>query len=35
MAMRDEDFVSQLFVASTHAPVLFFTSSGTVYKLKV
>ncbi len=35
MAMRDEDFVSQVFVASTHAPVLFFTSSGRVYKLKV
>ncbi len=35
MAMRDEDFLSQVFVASTHAPVLFFTSSGRVYKLKV
>jgi DNA gyrase subunit A len=35
MAMRDEDFVSEVFVASTHAPVLFFTSSGRVYKLKV
>jgi DNA gyrase subunit A len=35
MAMRDEDFVSQVFVASTHAPVLFFTSSGRVYKIKV
>ncbi len=35
MAMREEDFVSQVFVASTHAPVLFFTSSGRVYKLKV
>jgi DNA gyrase subunit A len=35
MAMRDEDFVAQVFVASTHAPVLFFTSSGRVYKLKV
>jgi DNA gyrase subunit A len=33
--MRDEDFVSEVFVASTHAPVLFFTSSGRVYKLKV
>ncbi len=35
MAMRDEDFLSQVFVASTLAPVLFFTSSGKVYKLKV
>jgi DNA gyrase subunit A len=35
MAVRDEDFLSQVFVASTHAPVLFFTSSGRVYKLKV
>jgi DNA gyrase subunit A len=35
MAIREEDFVSQVFVASTHAPVLFFTSSGRVYKLKV
>jgi len=35
MAVREEDFVDQVFVASTHAPVLFFTSSGRVYKLKV
>jgi DNA gyrase subunit A len=35
MALRDEDFLSEVFVASTHAPVLFFTSSGRVYKLKV
>jgi DNA gyrase subunit A len=35
MAIRDEDFLSQVFVASTHAPVLFFTTSGRVYKLKV
>ena len=35
MAMREEDFVSQVFVASTHAWVLFFTSTGRVYKLKV
>ncbi|GGF41267.1 DNA gyrase subunit A [Aliidongia dinghuensis] len=35
MAIRDEDSVSQLFVASTHTPVLFFTSSGMFYKLKV
>ena len=35
MAMREEDFLSEVFVASTLAPVLFFTSSGRVYKLKV
>jgi DNA gyrase subunit A len=35
MAVREEDFVSQVFVASTHAPMLFFTSSGRVYKMKV
>ncbi len=35
MAIREEDFLSQVFVASTLAPVLFFTSSGKVYKLKV
>ena len=35
MAMRDEDFVSQVFVVNTHTPVLFFSSSGMVYKLKV
>ena len=35
MATREEDFVSRLFVASTHTPVLFFTDRGIVYKLKV
>jgi DNA gyrase subunit A len=35
MQTRDEDFVSRLFVASTHAPVLFFSSRGLVYKEKV
>jgi DNA gyrase subunit A len=35
MATRDEDFVTRLFVANTHAPVLFFSSSGMVYKMKV
>ncbi|MDR4305296.1 DNA gyrase subunit A [Chelatococcus sambhunathii] len=35
MATRDEDFVSRLFVADTHTPVLFFSSLGQVYKLKV
>ncbi|HZL30845.1 MAG TPA: DNA gyrase subunit A [Pseudolabrys sp.] len=35
MQVRDEDFVSRLFVASTHTPVLFFSSAGKVYKEKV
>ncbi len=35
MATRDEDFVSQVFVCNTHTPVLFFSSRGMVYKLKV
>jgi DNA gyrase subunit A len=35
MQTRDEDFVSRLFVASTHTPVLFFSSHGRVYKEKV
>ncbi|WP_442793889.1 DNA gyrase subunit A [Pannonibacter sp. SL95] len=35
MATKDEDFVTRLFVANTHTPVLFFSSRGIVYKLKV
>ncbi|MBL6933590.1 MAG: DNA gyrase subunit A [Rhodospirillales bacterium] len=35
MSTRDEDFVSQVFVVNTHTPVLFFSSTGIVYKLKV
>ena len=35
MATKDEDAVTQLFVASTHAPVLFFSTAGKVYRLKV
>ncbi len=35
MATRDEDFVARLFVASTHTPLLFFSSRGQVYKEKV
>jgi DNA gyrase subunit A len=35
MSTREEDFVSRLFVANTHTPVLFFTSRGIAYKLKV
>jgi DNA gyrase subunit A len=34
MKTRDEDFVTQLFVANTHTPILFFTSKGQVYLLK-
>ncbi|MZR21268.1 DNA gyrase subunit A [Sneathiella chungangensis] len=35
MQTRDEDFVTQVFVVNTHTPVLFFSSFGRVYKLKV
>ena len=35
MQTRDEDFVSRLFVASTHTPILFFSSMGQAYKEKV
>jgi DNA gyrase subunit A len=35
MATRDEDFVTSLFVASTHANLLFFSSTGMAYKMKV
>ena len=35
MTTRDEDFVDQVFVVNTHTPVLFFSSTGIVYKLKV
>ena len=35
MQTRDEDFVARLFVASTHTPILFFSSHGQVYKEKV
>ena len=34
MRTRDEDFVTRLFVANTHTPILFFTSRGMVYQLK-
>ncbi|AEP09942.1 DNA gyrase subunit A [Micavibrio aeruginosavorus] len=33
--LKDEDFVTDLFVASTHTPLLCFTSRGIVHKLKV
>lgn len=35
MNTRDDDFVSRVFVTSTHTPVLFFSSKGIVYQLKV
>jgi DNA gyrase subunit A len=35
MATKEEDFVEQLFVANTHTPVLFFSTRGMVYELKV
>ena len=35
MQTRDDDFVTRVFVANTHQPVLFFSSTGMVYKLKV
>lgn len=34
MNTKDEDFVTTLFVANTHTPLLFFTTDGIVYKLK-
>ncbi|MEZ5776502.1 MAG: DNA gyrase subunit A [Hyphomicrobiaceae bacterium] len=35
MSTREEDFVTRLFVASTHTPVVFFSSRGMAYKMKV
>jgi DNA gyrase subunit A len=35
MKFKEEDFVSQLFVGVTHTPLLFFTSTGMAYKLKL
>ena len=35
MSTKEEDAVVRVFVASTHAPVLFFSSEGKVYTLKV
>jgi DNA gyrase subunit A len=35
MNMKAEDTVSDLFIASTHTPMLFFSNRGMVYKLKV
>ncbi|MEL6791316.1 MAG: DNA gyrase subunit A [Pseudomonadota bacterium] len=35
MRPKDEDFVAQLFVGNTHTPLLFFTSTGMCYNLKL
>src|SRR5829696_7941916 len=35
MDLRDDDYIEQLFIASTHDYILFFTSVGKVYRLKV
>ena len=35
MATKDEDVVTELFVTSTHTPVLFFSTLGRVYRMKV
>jgi DNA gyrase subunit A len=35
MATKDEDIVTELFVTSTHTPVLFFSTLGRVYRMKV
>ncbi|WP_417832127.1 DNA gyrase subunit A [Terasakiella sp.] len=35
MSTKEEDIVEKVFVANTHTPLLFFSSSGMVYKMKV
>jgi DNA gyrase subunit A len=35
MDLKDDDYIEHLFVASTHDYILFFTSAGKVYRLKV
>ncbi|MBW4330852.1 DNA gyrase subunit A [Stakelama sp. CBK3Z-3] len=35
MATKDEDAITSLFVTSTHTPVLFFSTHGKVYRMKV
>ena len=35
MSTRDEDFVTQIFITSTHTPVMFFSSRGMCYRMKV
>lgn len=35
LSMRDEDVTAQVFVGSTHTPMLFFSNTGQVYSLKL
>src|SRR5262245_33470975 len=35
MSTREEDLVTQIFITSTHTPVLFFSSRGMAYRMKV
>jgi DNA gyrase subunit A len=35
MSTRDEDFVQDVFVADTHTPILFFSTAGKAYQMKV
>ena len=35
MSIKDEDFLTQVFVVNTHTPVLFFSNKGLAYKMKV
>lgn len=35
MAMKDEDAIHDIFISNTHTPILFFSSRGIAYKLKV
>lgn len=35
LSMRDEDITTQIFVGSTHTPMLFFSNIGQVYSLKL
>ncbi len=35
MSVRDEDITTEVFSTNTHAPVLFFSNHGKVYKMKV
>jgi DNA gyrase subunit A len=35
MTTRDEDVVTRIFITSTHTPVLFFSSRGMCYRMKV
>ena len=35
MSTKDEDAIAEMFVTSTHNPVLFFSTAGKVYRIKV